>query len=210
MELYMQKVIQYSRLILLWCTALIATTPVQASLISVSSYQYNAAPSDSYPDSGIELTDGITDSLAWGVGLSIYYSDVTNLTGWLSTDPSITFNFANSQIVNAIKVFAADSNGAAGVALPSSILVSTIDGFSQHFNVDDPAGDGKTVVLDLTGFSTSSRVFTLTMARSAQWTMLSEVQFFNDTSPSINNVSSPALWLIFLSATLYIIRKRLV
>lgn len=205
----MQKFVFIRRSIVIFSALFITALPVQAGLISVTSYQYNSTPSSSYPDSAAELTDGITDSLAWGSGLSIGYSDVANLTGWLNTNPSITFNFNGLQTVNTIKVFAADSDGAAGVALPLSVLVSTAEGFSQLFNVTNPAGDGKTVALDLTGFSTSSAVVTLTMQRSAQWTMLSEVQFF-DASTQTNSVPAPATWLLSLGAMLVVMRKRLI
>lgn len=180
------------------CLTLLFSLPSQAALISVSGYSYNTSPGSSYGDSGGELTDGITDNIAWGEGVSIGYSDVSNLVGWEYTNPNITFNFTTVQLVRSIRVFAADSDSYAGVSLPISITVSTAEGFSQLFTITNPPGNGSTIALDLGGFATTSNVFTLTMARNSPWTMLSEVQFFSNDIVPADNVPEPKVGLLLL------------
>ncbi len=204
----MKKCISASRSYAILCFALFLSLPCQAALISVSSYQYNTSPGASYPDSGGELTDGITDNIAWGEGVSITYSDVSDLTGWNNNNPNITFNFASAQLVKSIRVFAADSDGYAGVALPDTITVSTAGGFSQLFNITNPPGNGSTIALDLGGFATTSDAFTLTMARNSSWTMLSEVQFFSNDIVPAENVPEPRLGLLLLLGLAFIRNKR--
>ncbi|KXI29840.1 hypothetical protein [Paraglaciecola hydrolytica] len=205
----MKKFVLVSRGVFILCAALLITLPVQAGLISVASYSYGTSPHSNYPDSGGELTDGITDSLAWGDGVTIGYADVANLSGWYNSDPVITFNFSAAQMINSIRIFAADSDGWAGVSLPVSLLVSTAEGFSELFSVTNPAGNGSTVALDFGGFSTTSSAFTLSMVRSAQWTMLSEVQFFSNAQSPTNDAPEPGTWLIMLCGMAYIARKRI-
>ncbi|NVK55352.1 MAG: hypothetical protein HWE26_07040 [Alteromonadaceae bacterium] len=205
----MKKFISASHSCVTLCLALFLSLPSQAALISVSSYTYNTSPHSSYSDSGGELTDGITDNIAWGEGVTIGYSDVSNLTGWNGVNPNVTFNFATAQLIKSIRVFAADSDGYAGVALPDTITVSTVEGFSQLFTITNPPGNGSTIALDLSGFATTSGAFTLTMVRSSSWTMLSEVQFFSNDIAPVDNVPEPKMGLLLLLGLAFIRRKQL-
>lgn len=156
-----------------------------AAQIPISSYSYITAPHGNYPDSGgVELNDGVTHSLAWGLGMGIGYEHVQGLSGWLYSWPSATFYFASPQTVQQIVVWAADSDGYAGVALPSSIQVSTSGGFSQNFAISNPIGNGYTIPLTLSGFEFTSSDFTITAEPSLQWTMLSEVQAYSTPEPA--------------------------
>lgn len=172
--------------------------------ITVSSYSSSPAPSGSYPDSGgVELTDGITNSVAWGSGVNISYSDVGALSGWLNTNPSITFNFAEPVTVRSFTVWAADSDGHAGVGLPSSITLRTpSSSFSQTFTVTDPAGNGYTVPLSFSGFSVTSDQLIVESTRAQQWTMFSEVQFSAVPEPTYTALAFGVLCL-------FLFRKRL-
>jgi hypothetical protein len=204
----MQKFVLVSQRVLILCVALLASLQVQAGLISVDSYSYGTTPSSSYADSGSELTDGITDSLAWGEGMIIGFADITNLTGWQYSNPTITFNFATAQLINNIKVFAADSDGSAGVSLPLSVLISTAEGFSQLFSVTNPSGNGSTVALDFGGFTTTSHAITLSMTANTQWTMLSEVQFFFNAQTPTSSVPAPGVLAILLSGVAFMARRK--
>lgn len=170
-----------------------------AAVVSVNSYDYTPGPNPngSYPDpSGGELTDGVTFTTVWP-DTALFGP----LAGWLNTDPSITFNFDSTATVSMVQVWAADSNGEAGVALPSTITVRTPDSsFSQTFNVTDPAGSGTTVRLDLTGFQVTTDSLVIESTRANQWTMFSEVRF--DTVPE------PSSALLLGLSGLFLLRRR--
>lgn len=172
-----------------------------AALLPIASYSYNAGYSGSYPDSGGELTDGVDATVAWGAGLSITYSDVAPLVGWQGGSPSVTFHFASSQTVRQVVVWAADSNGSAGVGLPDAITLTTSGGFNQNFTITDPTGDGHTVALTLGGFAFTSDNFTVTATPGYQWTMLSEVQAYDVPEPA-------ALMLLGVGGVLIAARRR--
>ena len=158
-----------------------------AASVAVSSYSYLISPSSTYPDTGgSELTDGVTYSAAWAVPPSnIGYEDVVNLTGWSSNRPIIQFNFATVTDVGMVTIWIADSDGAAGVGIPQTITVRTLDSsFSQTFAITDPAGSGTTVPIILSGFSVNAASLVIDIEPNHQWTMLSEVQFNSIPEPS--------------------------
>lgn len=177
-------------------------TSAGAAMLPITGYSYLAGPSGSYPDSsGMELRDGITASLAWGAGISLGYSDVAGLAGWLNSSPSIQFNFASPQTVQQVIVWAADSDGYAGVGLPSSILLTAPGGFSQSFSIYNPLGNGSTIPLILGGFEFTASSFTVTATPVHTWTMLSEVQAFSTPEPA-------ALGLMLTGGTVLLNRRR--
>jgi hypothetical protein len=152
-----------------------------ATLVNVNTYSYLNAPSLSYPDSGNELTDGVTDVISWpNVNfVSDPYGEVAKLVSWLDITPVVQFDFGTIATISSVTVWAADSDGAAGVALPSLITISTPDlSFSQSFVINNPAGYGSTVPLELSGFSVTTDKLIVSATPTAQWTMFSEVQFF--------------------------------
>lgn len=153
-----------------------------AAQLSPSSYSYSHSPSGSYPDSGGELTNGITFSAAWTVpATSIGPEDVVQLVGWQNTSPTVTFSFAAPVTIRTVTVWFADSDGSAGVGVPGSVTLSDGGSFLQNFPITDPAGNGSTVAFTFTGFATTTDTLAVTFHRDYQWTMASEVQFF-DTS----------------------------
>jgi len=155
-------------------------------MVVVNSYSYITSPSSSYPDSGGELTNSVTYSAAWTVpSTTITTADVAGLSGWNSTNPMIQFNFAPSTEIQSVTVWAADSDGSAGVGLPTSIKLRTPDNlFSRTFPINNPSGNGTTVPLYLGGFSVTTSALIVEVQRAHQWTMLSEVQFSSVPEPS--------------------------
>ncbi len=94
---------------------LIFALPAQAATVTADSYSYLNEPSTSYPDSGGEMTDGITASAAWTVpSTAIGFDDVVNLVGWEFANPAIRFEFATVSTIRSVTVWAADSDGSAG------------------------------------------------------------------------------------------------
>jgi hypothetical protein len=95
----------------------------------------------------------------------------------------IRFNFAAPVTIRSLTAWFADSNGHAGVSLPSDLTLTTTEGFVQTFTITDPDGDGQMVPFSFTGFETTTSAITFTAARSSQWTMLPEVTFYSTASP---------------------------
>jgi hypothetical protein len=166
---------------------LLFTGSAPAASVIVGSYSYLMSPSSSYPDTGgVELTDGITSSMTWtNPATPITAGDVTGLSGWQNLNPEIQFDFAVMSLVQSVTVWAADSDGSAGVGLPSSIVIRTPDSsFMRTFSIVNPAGNGSTVPLVLGGFSVNTSTLIVEAQRDQQWTMLSEVEFSSVPEPS--------------------------
>lgn len=171
-----------TRRLLALASLLAGAVSAPAALIPITSYTYGTSPSGTYPDSGgVELRDGVTASAAWGAG-PIGFADVVALVGWQNTNPTVTFNFGSPVTIRSFTAWGADSDGAAGVALPSALTLTTV-GFNQSFTVVNPAGAGTTVALSHGGFEVTTSSITLVATRSTQWTMFSEVQFFDTVIP---------------------------
>jgi len=163
------------------------TGMTQAAVVSVTGYSYSPNPTNpNYLDStGSELTDGVTDTLVWPDPSTNF----APLVGWIGVDPIITVDFGSIQTIQTVSVWAADSDGSAGVNLPATVRIRTLDGitFNQLFNVTNPAGSGTTVRLDFTGFSVTADTLVIEAARPTPantWTMLSEIQFDSVPEPS--------------------------
>lgn len=161
--------------------ALLSSGFAAAAQLSVASYSYLTSPHGNYPDSGGELTDGTNVTEAWGAGVNMF-GKTAPLVGWLNNSPSVQFTFASAEQVKEIIVYAADSENHAGVGLPATFTVTTPGGFNQTFSVTNPSGDGTTVPIVLSGFNVSSSVFNISAVRNHQWTMFSEVEFYNTSS----------------------------
>lgn len=170
---------RFSTLALLLSLTTLATQ-LQAVQVPVASYSLSGADGGFYADStGVELTDGFDATTVWGNPTI----DFMPLVGWQNNNSTIQFNFAGTVNVGALEVWFADSDGAAGVAMPSAVTLSTPGGYSQSFPVIDPPGAGTTVPITISGLNISTDNITLTATRTQQWTMLSEVRFFERTVP---------------------------
>jgi hypothetical protein len=177
----------------------VSATQSSAAQIPVASYTHSGSDGGNYRDStGVELTDGADATTVWGGSSTI---DFGPLVGWLITNPTIQFNFAGTVNVGALEVWFADSNGSAGVAMPSAVTLSTSGGYSQSFPVVDPLGSGATVPVTISGLNISTNNLTLTASATQTWTMLSEVRFFAREVPepaglmlSVVSILAAAMW----------------
>lgn len=151
-------------------TADAAPIPVDAG------YIYGVAPNVAYGDAGgEELTDGTAVVDVWPNP-----PNTPPLVGWLNTNPTITFNFSSPVQIGNITSYFADSDDSAGVGLPGLINISTSGGFNQTFVVNNPAGSGTTVPINVNAFGVITDNVTLTATGGLhEWEMLSEVQFFS-------------------------------
>jgi hypothetical protein len=170
--------------------------------ITVQSYSHTPAPSSSYPDSGTqELTDGIANVPTWGGGNTITSGDIGPFVGWLFTDASTTFTFDNSYTVGRVTVWAADSDGAAGVGLPLTItLTDPNSSFTQTFPVTNPVGAGYMLPIVLDGFSVNTNQLQVSFTRGQAWTMLSEVSF--------ETVPEPSSGIMMAVTSLFVFRRK--
>ena len=161
-----------------------APPPPPGPQIAVDSYTYPAAApgwSGFYTDPGLtKLTDGLSQVHRVWPSNPV---NVAPLAGWRSTDMAATFNFAAPQAIDTVVAYLADSDGNAGVGLPTSINLSTTGGFSQDFVVTNPAGSGMTIPVEMSGLGITTDNITLTATRAYEWTMATEVEFFAAVGP---------------------------
>lgn len=177
---------------------------VSAAAVLVDSYTIQATTGSNYPDTGgKELTDGVTYSRAWTVpSTTITLADVAGLVGWEFRNPVIRFEFGSVQTIQAVTVWAADSDGSAGVGLPKNITLRTPDhSFSQTFSITNPSGNGYTVPLFLSGFSVNTSSLIVEAERNHSWTMFSEIQF--DSVPEVSSLA-----LVGLAGVGFLARRR--
>ncbi|MGJ8725613.1 MAG: PEP-CTERM sorting domain-containing protein [Roseibacillus sp.] len=183
---------------------LLALTPFAGAAITVSSYSHSPNPAASYNDSGTqELTDGVAVVPTWGTGITITTAQIGPFVGWQGTDAATTFTFDSIQTVGQVTVWASDSDGVAGVRLPSTITLSDPNSsFSQTFMVNNPGGNGVMRPITLDGFSvqTDQMEVSFTRATTGSWTMLTEVEF--------NSVPEPSTAGLLAVASALLLRKK--
>jgi hypothetical protein len=174
-----------------------SATQLQSAQIPVASYTHSGSDGGFYADStGAELTDGVDANIAWGPGVPIGVGDIGPLVGWYITSPTMQFNFAGNVEIGALEVWFADSDGSAGVAMPSAVTLSTSGGYSQSFPVVDPPGYGATVPVIISGLNISTNNLTLIATASQTWTMLSEVRFFARDVPEPTGLALSAIAIL--------------
>ena len=165
---------------------LMACSLANAAMINIDGYTYNTAPNSTtfYGDTGgVELTDGdaLTDVWPQAIGPA----DFAPLVSWFNIDPDFTLNFNSAVTIDSFRIWIADSDGTAGVALPTSITLSTSGGFTQTFAITNPAGSGTTVPIDLDGFSVNTDNLQVQItATPSSHTMISEVSVASVPEPS--------------------------
>ncbi len=185
----------YPSTFLVRLAALAALFPAAVSAAQLTPVSYVFSHSPGYEDSGSELTNGVAYNVAWSVPpVGLNANDVAELVGWQNVNPTITFTFAAPVTIRSVTTWLADSEGSAGVGLPVSVTLSDTEGFSQVFPVENPPGNGSTVPITFGGFEITTDTFAITLNRDQQWTMASEMQFF-DTAVAIPEPSSAAFTL---------------
>lgn len=137
-----------------------------------------------------DLTDGVIATEDWyaaeqaGSGPYVGWPQ-SGRVGRVS-DPTITFNFAETLAFNSVTVFFADSDGYGSVDGPSAVAVN-----GQYFEVADPVTDGvpSSVILDITGQVTDQLTVQLFHNNSWKWMFVSEIQF---DAGALSAVPAPA------------------
>jgi hypothetical protein len=118
------------------------------------------------------LTDGVTTNLNWfsvenGAGTGPY-------VGWL-TDPTITFRFAQTVLIDSVTLHLDDSDGAGGVSPPAAVILS--DGVIQRTFTVGPQPGSAPFFVSFSGQALQTDVLMLTLVRATQWVFMDEVSF---------------------------------
>lgn len=133
-----------------------------------------------------ELTDGVIPTENWNI--TEQPAGPGPYVGWLTINPSITFNFAQQYDFTSITFHFDDSNNFGGVRPPKSV---DVNGIFQ--TVMDPATSAPfAVTVDLTSLAATD-VLTANIERDG-WVFLSEVTF----DAAISEVPVPAAGLLLL------------
>lgn len=116
-----------------------------------------------------DLTDGVIATQN-----AVYVENLSGTgpyVGWRYFDPTITFHFAPSALINSVTLYLDNSGGVAGVSPPASVDINGV-----NFLVAPPAGTDPFAVtfgnLGIVGDSLA-----LTLHRQGEWVFMSEVQF---------------------------------
>ena len=153
-----------------------------------------------------KLTDGVSPVNSW-----YEYGTPTPWVGWDTqetngTDPTVTFNFANSVTINSVTVWVDDAIGYGGVYLPSSVSIDgTSFAIAPDWSNSNPRGYTFSG-LDLTGSSAQVQFF---QTASYPWIMVGEVSFNGSTS--VPEGGSSLLYLLLAGAVCcgaFLIRAR--
>ena len=189
-------------------------TWAQASQLTVSSYDmpngytgsYNywdkyytgsgATTTDGAPLSGGvgDLTDGFISPDNWFVAESPSSGDGPYV-GW-TIDPVITVHFSSTVMVDSIRLFLDDSDGAGGVSAPDSVDIN-----ATNFVVAEPAGSAP-FEFDINNLGLNTDSLTITLHRKNSWVFMSEMQFYGDVVPE------PASMSVLALGGLALLRKR--
>jgi hypothetical protein len=138
-------------------------------------YAMSPPPASSYPDSGGELTDGVTDTgESW-----------VNAAGWIYTNPIITWDFGQVHYVNEARLFVGNSHGNGtyyGVARPANVSVSvSSDGVSfmtvgnLSFSPYSAIGTKNQVDKGQVAVNTTARWVRFSVAAGGPWVMVTEL-----------------------------------
>ena len=173
-----------------------------ATTLNITGYSinFNNTSTSAYEDNGgAQLNDNLEQNIVWGGGESISFDDVRPLVGWQLVDPLITLDFGTTVTIGGIQVWAADSNGVAGVHFPDRVTISDPNSsFSRSLNLTDPAGGGSMVAINLSGFSVTTDTLEVSVSRGGTWTFLSEVNAFAVPEPSsviLFGIAIPCLFM---------------
>lgn len=166
----------------LLCLPFFAASVPAATIIPVSYFYEVTSPGSlngNYADiHSLKLLDGVASVPSWSsAGNTV---DATPMVGWNNSVPIIVFDFGKTVTIDSLTVWASHSDGAAGVYLPTLIVLDA-ENFTGSFSVGpNPSYSiGETHPLEVTGFSFTGQTLYVTVYPNlfAGWTMLTEVSF---------------------------------
>ncbi len=153
-----------------------------------------------------ELTDGILPAGNWNMVSNL--QGTGGFVGWAATNgvtnvtvdpnPTVTFNFGGPVNITDVKVWADDSGGLGGVALPLSV---SIDG--NNFPVTEPgSGPYPPQLLDFSGLNLTGSSATVQFFQRDNFVMIGDVEFFG------TNVPEPATVSMLVALLPIVLRRR--
>ena len=195
----------------LFCLLLL-TPLLPAEVVTPQSYNFDGwYPGD--PDSfnytdweKSKLTDGVAEASVWGGSSSI---NIDPLVGWFDTSATINVIFSGTVTIDSVTIWAADSNGSAGVWLPTKLNITGPDSFEKSMLITDPAGAGSTVPIVFSGLNFTGDRLTLNLeaVEGGTWIMLSEITFSGPITP-VPEPSTYAMLMGVCAMGLGLLRRR--
>ncbi len=159
--------------------ALTFGVPVGSLDDALTGYTALPAPAVAFPDStGNQLSDGLAPLRVWGTPwLDFSGPHTDSLVAWQNAAPELTFQFSERVRVDAITLYAANSGGASGFALPTQVHLDSPGGYAGTLSVvaGPDIGTIQPIVLGDLGLLTDE--LTLTLEGTADWLALAEVSF---------------------------------
>lgn len=114
-----------------------------------------------------DLTDGVIATGNWNVS-----GETAKYVGWVNTNPTITFNFAQAYNFTSMTFHFDDADGVGGVSQPLSVGVN---GAAPVVVPTNPGPAPFSFTYDLTGTTTDT--LAVQIFRTSAWVFLSEVTF---------------------------------
>ena len=199
-------------------SVLFASQAVYAGLITASSYDMQNGSTgtytywdDTYTGSGStttsfsslsgglgDLTDGVIPTGNW-------YNDPSAYVGWSNFNPLITFNFANTVMIDTITVYVDDSNGYGGVYVPASVDIGLSGSALTNFLTIDPI-TSNSLSYTFSNLGLVGNAIDIQFNRSGPWVFVSEVTFEAQDVPEPSTLAVLALGLFGLASR--VIKKR--
>jgi len=159
---------------------LVLAGPLAAQFVTPTSYtatpgqgQAQGLSYNYFDDGGAQLTDRVYGVNDWTANLG--HGNAQEWVGWLSVDPTVTFNFAGTVGISAVTIGFNRGQGA-GIYLPPSVQIASqtfslaIDAFPDNSRQD--------LTFNLTQpFFGNQLTVTLSDGNPGQWIFVDEMQF---------------------------------
>lgn len=160
-------------------TMLTTGVPVGSLAAALAGYTVAPAPTAPFSDpGGSQLSDGLVPLRAWGSPwLDFSDSRTDSLLAWQGLDPQLTFYFAERVRIDAITLYAANSDGDSGFATPTAVHIESPGGYSASLPVVAAADTGAMQAIELSNLGLLTDQVSLTLTRGSEWLALGEVQF---------------------------------
>ncbi len=170
--------------------ASLCTVPPPTTPSTGSPYTLSPSPATQYPDSGGELTNGVTATgESW-----------LNAAGWINTNPMVTLDLGQMRTVSEVEIYAGNSFGTGqfGVSRPANVAVSlSTDGVtftsagSLTFVAFSHIGTKEQVDRGTLALTAPARYVRYSITAGGPWVMVTEVVVNGTTAPSCPNVGQP-------------------